>query len=362
MTLSEKKLDNILHSPEAAATFADLTYVTEEHLTIARRRDKKGFTYDRQGKAVKTKKLLRRIEELVIPPAWEDVLIAEPPNGHLQAVGRDDKARKVYLYHENWNKLRSETKFFKMAAFANVLPQIRKQVDKDLDEKDMTQRKVLALVIRLMEETHIRVGNASYAKRNKTYGLSTLRTRHVKTSESSMRFKFVGKKGVKHDVTILDKELIDMVNQCEEIPGWQLFQFYDEDGKKDSVDSGMVNTYIHNISGNLFSAKDFRTWGATKIFFECLHDIGYIEDEKQNAKNLITAFDTAAEGLGNTRSVVRQYYVHPYLVDSYTTGAIVPYFEKVDHIKLKKSDLLSQSEMVIKEMLSKYEVAFSSGN
>ncbi len=358
MTISKDKLDKILHSPEAAATFADLIYVTEEHLTIARKRDKNGFSYDNNGKPIKTQKILKRINKLVIPPAWEEVLIAEPPNGHLQAVGRDEKARKVYLYHESWNRLRNETKFFKMAAFANVLPQIRRQVDQDLDADEMNQRKVLALVIRLMEETHIRVGNASYAKRNKTYGLSTLRTRHVKTSKSNMRFKFVGKKGVEHDVPILDKKLIHLVNQCEEIPGWELFQFYDENGKKDSIDSGMVNAYIHAISGDLFSAKDFRTWGATKIFFEILREIGYVKDEKQNNKNLITAFDASAEALGNTRSVVREYYVHPYIVEGYKTGDIVPYFEKVATVKQKKSDLLSQTEKVIKEMLSNYEVDF----
>ena len=358
MTLSEKKLDKILHDPEEAATFADLIYVTEEHLTIARKRDKEGFVYDKKGKPIKTKKILKRIDKLVIPPAWEEVLIADPPNGHLQAVGRDEKERKVYLYHESWNRLRNETKFFKMAAFANVLPQIRKQVDKDLDGQEMTQRKVLALVIRLMEETHIRVGNASYAKRNKTYGLSTLRTRHVKTSKSNMRFKFKGKKGVEHDVPILDSKLIDLVNQCEEIPGWELFQFYDENGKKDTVDSGMINNYIHDISGDLFSAKDFRTWAATKIFFETLRGIGYTEEKKKNNKNRIKAYDASAKALGNTRSVVREYYVHPYVAESYENGEIQPYFDKVDTIKQKKSDLLSQTEKVIKVMIGKYEVDF----
>ena len=356
MTLSEKNLEKLLHSPKDAATFAHLIYVTDEHLTIARKKAENGFTYDKNGKPVKTKKILKRIDQLVIPPAWQDVRIAEPENGHLQAVGRDDKERKVYLYHQHWNKLRNETKFFKLAAFANVLPQIRRQVDKDLDAKQMTGRKVLALVIRLMEETHIRVGNESYARRNKTYGLSTLRTRHVKTSKSGMRFKFKGKKGVEHDVAITDKKLIHLVNQCEVIPGWELFQFYDENGQKDSVDSGMVNNYIHEISGDLFSAKDFRTWGATKIFFETLREIGYTADEKQNAKNLITAFDASAKGLGNTRSVVREYYVHPYLVAGYTNGDIVPYFNKVDTIKQKKTDRLSQTEKVITEMLANYKI------
>ncbi|HEA31324.1 MAG TPA: DNA topoisomerase IB [Leeuwenhoekiella sp.] len=358
MTISEKKLDKILHNPEAAASFADLIYVTEEHFTIARKRNKKGFTYDKNGRALKTKKILKRINELVIPPAWEDVRIAEPENGHLQAVGRDDKSRKVYLYHEHWNKLRNETKFFKMAAFGNVLPQIRAQVDKDLDEKEMTQRKVLALVIRLMEETHIRIGNESYARTNNTYGLSTLRTRHVKTTAKDMIFKFVGKKSVEHEVTVHDKKLIRLVNQCEEIPGWELFKYFDEDGTKHCIDSGMVNDYIHAVSGDLFSAKDFRTWSATIIFFEKLREIGFVEEEKQNAKNMLAGFDAAAKGLGNTRDVVRNYYVHPHIVESYENGSIVPYFEKVPTIKAKKSERFSPTEKVIEEMLANYEVGF----
>lgn len=358
MTLTNKNLEEILHDPEAAATFADLIYVTEDHLTITRKRNEKGFSYDRKGKPVKTKKLLKRIDELVIPPAWEDVLIAEPENGHLQAVGRDEKSRKVYLYHANWNKLRNETKFFKMASFANILPQIRKEVDKDLDEKEMTRRKVLALVIRLMEETHIRIGNAAYARRNKTYGLSTFRTRHVKTTEQDMSFKFVGKKGVEHNISIHDQKLIDLVNRCEEIPGWELFKYYDEEGNKHCIDSGMVNEYIHEISGDMFSAKDFRTWGACIIFFEDLRETGYVKEEKKNAKNILKAFDAAAEGLGNTRDVVRNYYVHPQLVKSYEDGSIVPYFDKVDKIEPESSERFSPTEKVIAEMLGQYEVGF----
>ena len=358
MTISEENLEELLTSPEEAARLADLIYVKDEHLTIYRKKNKKGFTYDKNGKPVKAKKIIERINKLVIPPGWEDVRIAEPPNGHLQAVGRDDKNRKVYLYHDTWNKLRNETKFFKMAAFANVLPQIRKQVDKDLDSEEMSRRKVLALVIRLMEETHIRVGNVCYAKRNKTYGLSTLRMRHVKTSESGMRFKFVGKKGKEHDIPITDDKLVELVNNCEEIPGWELFQFYDENGHKDAVDSGMINDYIHAISGDLFSAKDFRTWGATKIFFESLRDLGYEEDENINAKNILKAYDAAAAGLGNTRDVCRNYYVHPAVVEAYQDGSIVPFFEKVEKIRLKKNDLLSQTEKVITEMLANYQVEF----
>lgn len=356
MTIAEDNLQELLTNPEKAARLADLIYVTDKHLTIKRKKHGNGFRYLYNGKSLKAKQHLERIKKLVIPPAWEDVLIAEPPNGHLQAVGRDEKNRKVYLYHDTWNKLRNETKFFKMATFANVLPQIRKQVDKDLDKKEMSRRKVLALVIRLMEETHIRIGNSCYAKQNKTYGLSTFRTRHVKTTASGLRFKFIGKKGKQHDIPLLNKKLIRLINRCEEIPGWELFQFYDENGNKDTIDSGMVNDYIHEISGDIFSAKDFRTWGATKIFFESLRESGYISDEKQNAKNILIAYDAAAKALGNTRTVCRNYYVHPAIVESYKDGSIVPYLEKLNTMKLKKSDLLSQTEKVITELLANYTV------
>jgi len=357
MTITEAKLKTILNSPEEAARIANLIYVTDEHLTICRKKHGKGFTYCKNDETIKSKPLLKRIKKLVIPPAWQDVLIAEPENGHLQAVGRDDKDRKVYLYHETWNKLRNETKFLKQASFANVLPQLRKQVDQDLDAEVMNKRKVLALVIRLMEETHIRVGNDCYAKRNKTYGLSTLRTRHLKTTESTIRFQFVGKKGKEHDIAVTDPQLIELVNECEDIPGWDLFQFYDKDGTKDHIDSGMVNDYIHELTGDLFSAKDFRTWAASKIFFETLRDIGYEKEEKQNVKNILTAYDATAKQLGNTRSVCRDYYVHPVMPEAYQDGSIVSYFDKVDTIELKKEAYLSQTEEVIKEMLSKYQVS-----
>ncbi|MAW95075.1 MULTISPECIES: DNA topoisomerase IB [unclassified Leeuwenhoekiella] len=357
MTITQDTLHDILDSPQEAAKLANLIYVTDEHLTICRKKHGKGFRYCKNDITIKSKPLLQRIKKLVIPPAWQDVLISEPENGHLQAVGRDEKDRKVYLYHENWNKLRNETKFLKLAAFANVLPQLRKKVDQDLDAPEMTRRKVLALVIRLLEETHIRVGNAYYAKHNETYGLSTLRTRHVKTTESGIRFKFVGKKGKEHDIALTDEKLIDLVNQCEDIPGWELFQFYDENGNKDHIDSGMVNEYIHELSGDLFSAKDFRTWAATKIFFESLRDLGYVEDEKQNAKNLITAYDATAEGLGNTRSVCRDYYVHPVIPEAYQDGIITQSFDKLKDKSLRNRKNFSKTEQVIADMLNTYEVS-----
>ena len=243
-----------------------------------------------------------------------------------------------------------------MTSFGKMLPKIRKQVNEDLELKGMPRRKVLALVIRLLEETHIRIGNHYYAKNNKTYGLSTFRTKHVKTFEDGIKFEFVGKKGKEHSITVENKKLIDLINRCEEIPGWELFKFYDENGEKQAVDSGMINDYIHEISGDQFSAKDFRTWSATKIFFETLIEKGYEEEEKQNKKNIIEAFDSAAEGLGNTRAVCRSYYVHPKVVNTYETGEIVPYFKKVRADKKPTYDELSETEKAIQKLIKDYEI------
>lgn len=356
MTISPEEIESLISDPYEAVAFARLTYVPEEQLSIERKKRGRGFSYLQKGERLEDKKTIARIKELVIPPAWQDVKISHLEKGHLQVVGRDEKNRKQYIYHPTWSKLRNETKFFKMAAFGENLPKIRKQVDKDLDLPEMSQRKVLALILRLMEETHIRIGNEYYAKKNKTYGLSTFRSRHVKTYKNRIKFEFTGKKGKEHSVTVKNKKLIKLINQCEEIPGWELFKFFDENGEKRSIDSGMINEYIHELSGDLFSAKDFRTWSATKIFFETLRELGYIEEEKQNKKNLLKAFDASAEGLGNTRAVCRSYYVHPKIINSYESGEIEPYFDKVKEEKTQNYVALSETEKVILEMIKDYEV------
>lgn len=355
MALSSKEIESLIANPNKAAEKADLVYTTEEELCIERRKRGKGFQYFKDGKPLQNKKEIERIKKLVIPPGWQDVKICHLSNGHLQAVGKDAKDRKQYLYHPNWGIFRNQTKFFKLAAFGKILPKIRKQVDDDLDLPDMPRRKVLALVVRLMEETHIRIGNDCYAKENKSYGLSTLRRRHVKISEGAMKFDFVGKSGKEHQVDIRDKQLIELVNQCEDIPGWEVFKYYDESGNKHTVDSGMVNEYIQEISGEIYSAKDFRTWSATKIFFETLREIGYTNNEKENKTNLLKAYDAAAEALNNTRSVCRNYYVHPMVVELYETGGIVEYFEKVERKRTSKP-YLSQTEEVLLEMIRDYEI------
>ncbi|CAL66868.1 DNA topoisomerase IB [Christiangramia forsetii] len=356
MTLSPDDVETVMSNPHEAVKLANLRYVSENLLSIERKKVGRGFAYYKKEEKISDKKTLERIKELVIPPAWKDVKITHLSNGHLQVVGRDEKERKQYLYHATWSKIRNQTKFFKMTSFGKMLPKIRKQVDSDLSLEGMPKRKVLALVIRLMEETHIRVGNHYYAKNNKTYGLSTFRTRHVKTFKNGIKFEFIGKKGKEHSITVEDKLLIDLINQCEEIPGWELFKFYNENGEKQSIDSEMINDYIHEISGDMYSAKDFRTWSASKIFFETLIEKGYIEDEKENKKNILEGFDAAAEGLGNTRAVCRSYYIHPKLIETYETGEIIPYFKKVKEDKAPTYAQLSETEKVIHKLIKDYKI------
>ncbi len=358
MTLSSEEVKSLISNPYVAAEKANLQYISEDQMCVIRRKKGKGYQYLEDGEPLQDKENLERIKQLVIPPAWEEVRICPFNDGHLQVIGRDSEGRKQYMYHPDWTKFRNRTKFYKMIAFGKILPKVRARVDNDLDLKGMPQEKVLALVIRLMEETHIRIGNDAYAKRNKSYGLSTLRSRHVEISKGKMKFHFLGKSGIEHSVSVQDKKLIDLVNQCEEIPGWEIFKYYDQDGKKHSIDSGMINDYIQELSGDIFSAKDFRTWSATKIFFEKLRELGFTGDEKENKSNLLKAYDTAAEALGNTRSVCRSYYVHPYVVELYETGRIVPYFEKVAQKRAPKPQL-SQTEEVLLEIIGNYEIELS---
>ncbi|MGY5851503.1 DNA topoisomerase IB [Salegentibacter sp. F14] len=357
MTISPEEANLIIQDPYQAASLANLRYVGEEQLSIKRKKHGRGFSYFLNGSRISDKQTLKKIKELVIPPGWTQVRIAKSSNAHLQVVGRDEKNRKQYMYHPLWSKIRNETKFFKMAAFGEILPRIRRKVDRDLDHPEMNQRKVLALIIRLMEETHIRIGNQYYARENKTYGLSTFRSRHVKTYKDKVIFEYIGKKNKEHSVSLKNKKLIKLINQCEEIPGWELFKFYDENGQKHSIDSGMINEYIRDISGDIFSAKDFRTWSASKIFFETLKELGYTEEEQQNKKNLLSAFDATAEGLGNTRAVCRSYYVHPRIVNTYQTGEIVPYFKGVKKDSSQGYGSLTQTEKAILKLIKDYEVS-----
>ena len=347
-------VSTLITNPQSCIDSFDLKYVHEKDLCIKRKKHGRGFTYFLKDKRVTNEEIKERIKKLVIPPMWKKVRITNLENGHLQAVGRDEKNRKVYLYHEKWNLLRNQTKFFKMYHFGKSLPKIRAKVEADLRKRKWTETKVLALIIKLLEETHIRIGNEQYAKRNKTYGLTTLRTRHLTEDENKMRIEFVGKRGKEHNIEVKDKKLVRLLNQCQEIPGWEVFQYYDEDGQKKSVDSSLVNDYIHTISDDLFTAKDFRTWSASVICFNTLLELGISADEKTTKQNIITAVDKAADELGNTRSVSRSYYIHPKIINSYEDKTIAPFFDKVQKNKSHKENL-SPSETVLLELIKDYQ-------
>lgn len=351
--LTPSLLKRLNTNPESVIEKLDLVYVNPHQLAIHREKKGKKFHYVHNGKPITQPQELDRINSLVIPPAWNHVKIATLPNGHLQATGRDSKSRKQYRYHSKWNKIKNQTKFFRMAEFGQVLPKIRNQVEKDLIQKKWVKTKVLALVVKLMEETHIRIGNSYYAKKNKTYGLTTLRTKHVHLYKDRLRFEFVGKKGKVHNVTLRNKNLIKLVSKCEEIPGWELFQFYDKSGEKHKVDSGMVNSYIHTISGKDFTAKDFRTWSASVIFFEALMSHDRPTSDKEIKDNIISAFDITANALGNTRNVCRKYYVHPILVEAYEENTLHEIFTKIETGPMV-SGYLSPTEVSVLELIKGY--------
>ncbi|WP_291967816.1 DNA topoisomerase IB [Maribacter sp.] len=332
--------------PHDVAEHMHLKYVNREALSILRIKEKDKFLYVLKDKPLSKKSELDRIKKLVIPPAWQEVKIAPIANAHLQAVGYDLKHRLQYRYHELWLRVRNRTKFLRMHHFGEALPDIRKKVDAHLELDGWPKEKVLALIVRLMEETHIRIGNRQYAKRNKTYGLSTLRTRHLKTSKNKLKFEFTGKKGKKHNITLNNKRLRKLVLQCEEIPGWDLFQFFDEDGTKTGVDSGMVNEYLQEISGDLFTAKDFRTWSGTLIFFESLLENEATTDEGVIKKNIIKAFDDTAKALGNTRNVCKKYYVHPYIVSKYERNELQKAFRKVETTKATEYQTAAEKVLI----------------
>ena len=345
--------NQILLEPEKVIEEFDLVYTYPEQLQITREKRGKKFIYLKLKSIVNTKKVLNRIQTLVIPPAWQKVKISHIENGHLQAIGRDSKNRRQYKYHPRWNEIRNQTKFFKQLYFAHHLPKIREQVDKDLDQDKWTQTKVLALIVRLLEETHIRIGNQQYAKRNKTYGLTTLRSRHIKTYKDRVKFEFIGKKGKEHSVTLRNKKLTKLILKCEEIPGWDLFKYYDLNGEKHQVNSSMLNDYLKKITGSVFTAKDFRTWSASKIAFETLLDFDDTIVEEEKKKNIISSYDQAAKALGNTRAVCKQYYVHPAIIEAYQDDSIKPFFNLSK--RLKDDDFLSQNEKALIKLLEAYK-------
>jgi len=325
MVLSHKALLQVDRDYEKAASIARLRYVSDSGPGISRVRKGKGYCYLLGGRPVKDVEELGRIRSLAIPPSWSNVWICPDANGHIQATGLDLRGRKQYRYHPHWNSLRSETKFHRLYEFGKALPLLRSKIEADLRQKELSRDRVLATVLSLMERTYIRVGNNEYEKANGSYGLTTLKDRHVAISGDKLVFSFPGKKGVRHDITLRNKRLARAVSLCREIPGAELFQYYTEDGSRHGIDSGMVNQYIRDATGMDFTAKDFRTWAGTLCALQAFAALGEACDDAACKKNVVAVLDEVGRQLGNTRAVCRKYYVHPGLVQLYEENKLNKY-------------------------------------
>jgi len=310
----------------ASAQAAGLRYVSDALPGIRRRRVRGGFGYfGADGASVQDAEVLGRIRSLAIPPAWTKVWICPIPNGHIQATARDAKGRKQYRYHPRYREVRDETKFGRMFEFSEVLPSVRARIERDLARPGLPRAKVLATVVWLLEKTLIRVGNTEYAKENRSYGLTTMKQRHVAVSGASLRFTFRGKSRVNHSVAITDRRIARIVQHCQTLPGEELFQYLDDDGRRQTVDSGDINDYLEEITGRRdITAKDFRTWVGTMRAAAALRDLGPAANSKAAKSNLLRVVDQVAQWLGNTRAVCRKYYVHPTIQEAYLRGLVAP--------------------------------------
>ena len=316
-----------------------LVYGSDSNPGIGREKSGKNFTYfDKKGDKITDERALERIRKLVLPPAWTNVWIAEKKNAHLQATGIDVAGRKQYKYHNDWARQRNETKYFRLLEFGSKLPEFRRNIVKDLRRKELDERKVLAISVNMMQKTLIRIGNESYKQLYGSYGLTTLRDKHVKINGNSLKLSFKGKKGVLHEIDISDKGLAKLVKKCRDIPGQELFQYYTPDGDKKSIDSGKVNNYIKAISCCDFTAKDFRTWAGTMHTMKHLAVFDYPDNITLRKKIIVTAIDQVAAKLGNTRAICKKSYVFPALLDEYESGSLVPYLKKLS----KSSDFTGE--------------------
>src|SRR5213595_553761 len=316
---------NNVNNPAAAANDAGLYYVNDNRVGYRRKANGNGFEYlDTEGKLIRDEQRLYRIKRLAIPPAWTNVWICPSPNGHVQATGRDARGRKQYRYHERWREVRDENKFDRLAQFAKALPDIRRRVARDFELPGLPLRKVLATVVRLLERTFIRVGNEEYARENKSFGLTTMRTRHVTVKGDRLRFRFRGKSGRQHEVDMTDRRIAKIVSKCQDLPGQELFQYVNGDGEVRDVTSQDVNDYLREITNENFTAKDFRTWAGTVLATIALNAQGEFETKKQAKANVKIAICAVAELLGNTAAICRKCYVHPAIIEAYRNEVQIP--------------------------------------
>ena len=314
-------------SPEfvVSAKAAGLRYVTDSEPGIRRRRVGRGFSYvDPDGRVIREREHIRRFRSLVIPPAWSDVWICPIPEGHLQVTARDGRGRKQYRYHPEFRAHRDRTKFERMVELSDVLWEVRERVERDVARPGLPREKVMATIVWLLERTLIRVGSHELAKANNSFGLTTLRRRHVSIDGATLRFEFRGKSGVAHVVAVTDRRIARIVQRCRELPGRELFQYLDERGRRQIVYADDVNGYLREVAGRDVTAKDFRTWMGTMLAAAALREMGPAPTERVAKQNVLRAIDRTAERLGNTRAVCRKYYIHPALIEAYLHGDVLP--------------------------------------
>lgn len=325
----KSKLEKIGRNPITTAKSVGLRYSINVNKGFFRLRKGEGFLYkDETGKQLRDKAVLERIQKLVIPPAWENVWISPYENGHLQATGIDAKGRKQYRYHAQWNKIRNQSKFYKLRSFAKALPQIRKQVEIDLNKKGLPYEKVVALVVKLIEMTNIRIGNDAYKKLYGSFGLTTLQDEHVHFRNNKIQFEFVGKKGITHNITLESGKLAKLVKKCQDIPGQDLFQYYDDDGNHRCISSSDINNYLKEVTGEDFTAKDFRCWAGSVNALGAFQKLSQPETEREFKHKVVEVLDEVASKLGNTRTVCKKYYVHPTVIAAFERGSIWNYKPK----------------------------------
>ncbi len=340
--------------PAASAREAGLRYTADTVPGIRRIRRGKTVRYlGPDNRVVRSAEHLARIRSLVIPPAWTDVWIALDPRGHLQATGRDARGRKQYRYHPRWREVRDDTKYHRMIAFARALRTIRRRTGADLRRQGLSREKVLAAVVQLLEKTLIRVGNDEYARQNQSFGLTTLRDGHVVINGGRVRFAFRGKSGVEHEIDLADRRLAKIVKACRDIPGYDLFQYYDARGKRQAIESSDVNEYLQAVTGRDFTSKDFRTWAGTVLAAKLLRDFERFDSEAQAKRNIVEAVESVAKRLGNTKAVCRKCYIHPAVFDAYLDGSMLDTVAQRARRAARAIDDLSEAEAAVLGLLER---------
>jgi DNA topoisomerase-1 len=356
----KKKIDEIEIAPDPVevAEEAGLRYVSDDQPGYTRKRKGDDFEYfDTEGKRIRDETRLLRVKRIGIPPAYKDVWICPSANGHIQATGRDARGRKQYRYHERWREVRDENKYDRMIVFGKALPKIRRRVNRDLKLRGLPREKVLATVVQLLGRTFIRVGNEEYARENKSFGLTTLRNRHVDVTATKLKFTFRGKSGKEHEVDVTDRRLAKIICQLQELPGQEVFQYLNDTGERRKVTSEDVNDYLREITGEDFTAKDFRTWAGTVLAAIALNAQEAFENKTQANKNIKDAISAVAKILGNTPAICRKCYVHPAVLETYLDGGMIEGLKQKteETLERKGGDLRSQEAAVMSFLQARLE-------